>query len=151
MTFGKNNYAFIDSQNLNLAIRDQGWILDWLKFRIYLKEKYNVAVAYLFVGYVPGNASLYLSLQKCGYILIFKPTMELPDGRVKGNVDTELVLYTMIEYKNYNKAIIVTGDGDFYCLIRYLREQNKLETLIVPNIFKYSGLLKKAAAKKLVL
>ena len=145
----ENNYAFIDSQNLNLAIREQGWVLDWIKFRRYLKEKYGIIEAYLFIGYVEGNSNLYRALQKYGYILIFKPTMKLPDGRVKGNVDAELVLYTMIEYKNYNKAIIVTGDGDFCCLIQYLREQNKLETLLVPNFLRYSGLLKRAATKQI--
>ena len=30
------NYAFIDSQNVNLVIRDIGWKLDWSKFRIYI-------------------------------------------------------------------------------------------------------------------
>jgi uncharacterized LabA/DUF88 family protein len=41
----------------------------------------------------------------------------LPSGRVKGNVDAELVLHTMIEYDNYSKAIIISGDGDFFCLV----------------------------------
>jgi len=40
MKIGANNYAFIDSQNLNLSIREQGWVLDFKKFRIYLKDKY---------------------------------------------------------------------------------------------------------------
>lgn len=141
------NFAFIDSQNVNLAIKDQGWVLDWLRFRKYLSDKYNVSRAYLFIGFVEGNNDLYSSLQQNGYILIFKPTMELPDGKVKGNVDAELVLYSMIEYSNYDKAVIVTGDGDFYCLVKYLRERGKLAVLLVPNFFKYSGLLKKSAGK----
>ena len=37
-----NNYAFIDSQNLNLGIQKLGWKLDYRKFRVYLKEKYNI-------------------------------------------------------------------------------------------------------------
>jgi len=53
----QNNYAFIDSQNVNLAIRDQGWVLDWGKFRIYLREKYGVERAYFFIGYVHENKS----------------------------------------------------------------------------------------------
>ena len=141
----ENNYAFIDSQNVNLAIRDQGWVLDWVKFRVYLKEKYKVTKAYLFVGYVEGNVNLYRALQEYGYILIFKPTMDLPDGRVKGNVDAELVLQAMIEYPNYQKAVIITWDGDFYCLVDYLKSQNKLLKLIIPNRYKYSSLLRKFA------
>jgi len=45
-----NNYAFIDSQNLNLAIREQGWLLDFKRFRVYLAEKYAVNKAFLFIG-----------------------------------------------------------------------------------------------------
>jgi len=143
----KNNYAFIDSQNLNLAIREQGWQLDFKKFRKYLEDKYKVSKAFIFIGYVPTNESLYISLQEYGYILIFKPTLSSPDGRVKGNIDAELVLHTMIEYPNYDKAVIVTGDGDFHCLIEYLNKQNKLERLIVPNRYKFSSLLRKFASK----
>jgi len=65
---------------------------------------------------------------------------------VKGNCDAELVLQTMIDYDKYQKAIIVSGDGDFACLVRHLKKQKKLEKVLVPNIRKYSALLKKAAA-----
>lgn len=142
-----NNYAFIDSQNLNLAIREQGWILDFSRFRKYLMENYSVTKAFLFIGYLPGNQGLYTALQKEGFVLIFKPTLSLPDGRVKGNVDAELVLHTMIEYPNYDKAIIVTGDGDFACLIEYLMAKEKLLRLIVPNRNRYSSLLAKLRPK----
>ncbi len=77
-----------------------------------------------------------------GYHIIFKPTMELPDGLVKGNVDAELVLHTMIQYKNFNQAIIVSGDGDFFCLIEYLANEKKLLHLFTPNK-NYSRLFKK--------
>ena len=141
----RNNFAFIDSQNLNLAIRELGWALDFKRFRRYLADKYGVTKAFIFIGYIPTNESLYTSLQEYGYILIFKPSLFLPDGRVKGNIDAELVLHTMIEFPNYDKAIIVTGDGDFCCLIEYLRRQNKLEKLIIPNRYKFSSLLRKFA------
>ena len=143
MKKSQNNYAFIDSQNLNLSIRDQGWILDFGKFKQFLRDKYRVTHAFLFIGYIYENQDLYISLQKDGYILIFKPTLSLPDGRVKGNVDAELVLHAMIEYDNYDKALIVTGDGDFYCLVDYLVKKNKLLKLMVPNRNKFSSLLRK--------
>ena len=134
-------YAFIDSQNLNLGVRSQGWQLDWRKFRQYLRNKYNVNSAFLFIGYLPGNEALYTKMQQMGYIVILKPTMELPDGSIKGNVDAELVLHSMIEFPNYDKAIIVTGDGDFYCLIEYLVQKNKLLHLFTPSKH-YSKLFK---------
>jgi len=141
----KNNYAFIDSQNLNLSIRDQGWKLDFKRFRRYLHDKYDVAKAFLFIGYVATNETLYTSLQEYGYILIFKPTLPLPGGNVKGNIDTELVLHAMIEYPTYDKAVIVAGDGDYHCLVDYLKRQGKLHKLLIPNKLKFSSLLRKFA------
>lgn len=149
MKKSENNNAFIDSQNLNLAIREQGWILDFKRFRIYLKDKYKVSKAFLFIGYIPRNRFLYTRLQESGYIVIFKPTFQRKGGEVKGNIDAELVLHTMIEFNNYDKAVIVTGDGDFYCLIDYLYKQRKLLKLLIPNVFKYSKLLKPFAPNKI--
>ncbi len=138
-----NNYAFIDSQNLNLAIRDQGWKLDFRRYRKYLNDKYSIEKAFLFIGFIPTNESLYTSLQKDGFILVFKPTLYLPNGTPKGNVDAELVLHTMIEYSNFDKALIVSGDGDFYCLADYLRGKNKLLKVMIPNQKRYSSLYRK--------
>ncbi len=142
MTPKENNYAFIDSQNLNLSIRELGWKLDWRRFRVYLKEKYSVTKAFLFIGFVEGNNDLYKSLQDAGFICIFKPTLKYKDGTTKGNCDAEFVLQVMIEYPNYDKAVMVTGDGDFYCLAKYLIENEKLEVIVVPNRDKFSALLK---------
>jgi uncharacterized LabA/DUF88 family protein len=142
-------FAFIDSQNVNLGIKSSGWQLDFNKFRVYLKEKYKVEKAYLFIGHIAGNEKLYTSLQECGYVLVFKPTLEFRKNKVrvtKGNVDAELVLHTMIQWKNFDRAIIVSGDGDFYCLIEYLFDKNKLEKILVPSR-KYSSLLRKFAEK----
>ncbi len=138
-----NNFAFIDSQNLNLGIRDAGWQLDFARFRVYLKEKYGVTKAYLFIGYIENNQSLYTALQNFGYVLVFKHVLEYQPGKVKGNVDAELVLHTMIEWQNYDGAVIVSGDGDFHCLVTHHIEQDKLCKVLVPNQKKYSALLKK--------
>src|SRR6185312_8386406 len=129
-------------QNLNLAIRELGWKIDWKRFRIYLSENYAVTKAFLFIGYIEGNSQLYAALQEAGFICIFKPTLKYKDGTTKGNCDAELVLQAMIEFDDYEKAIIVTGDGDFYCLVKYLSEKDKLAALMIPNRFRFSALLK---------
>lgn len=139
----ENNYAFIDSQNVNLSIRDLGWRLDFKRFRIYLREKYQVSKAFLFIGYIQSNNNLYSQLQTAGFICIFKPTLKYKHRKTKGNCDAELVLQTMIEYQNYNGAVIVTGDGDFHCLVKYLIQQDKLKKILIPNQQKYSVLLKR--------
>jgi len=149
----ENNYASIDSQNVNLAIRAQGRRLDFARFRIYLKEKYAVSKAFRFIGCIPQYQDIYSFLQDAGYIVIFKPTIEYKgdDGikKPKGNVDAELVLHAMIQYQNYDQAVIVTGDGDFYCLVDYLNKQGKLNRLLIPNADKHSRLLKPFAPNKI--
>ena len=155
-------YAFIDSQNLNLgASKDlyktgkltyKGWKLDFRKFRNYLSDKFHVKVAFLFIGFIPQNQQLYNKLKSDGYKLIFKPTIKDNLGQSKGNVDAELVLHSAaIEYPNYDKAIIVSGDGDFHCLHEYLKTNNKLLGIIIPNKFSESSLLKKFQEFKVFL
>jgi uncharacterized LabA/DUF88 family protein len=153
----KITYAFIDSQNLNLGIRNnikskdgkiiyKGWKLDFHKFRKYLTDKYQVSTAFLFIGEVPKYRNLYKHLKKCGFSIIFKPTLnKYSNGKTvtKGNVDCELVLYSSAKLINdFDDAIIVSGDGDFYCLYEYLIEKNKLKKILIPNKFSYSSLLR---------
>lgn len=154
-------YAFIDSQNLNLGVQRNGWKLDWRKFRQYLQKEYNVTHAYMFIGYMSENEALYEHMYELGYLIVLKRTLDVtavhevvPEGETakppekaedkppfKGNVDAELVLHAMKDLPNYDKAIIVSGDGDFFCLAEYLAEQNKLSHILVPN-WQYSSLLK---------
>jgi len=160
-----NVYAFIDSQNLNLGTQKVGFKMDWRRFRKFLAEKYNVTHAFMFIGYMSENEALYEHMHELGYLIALKPTLDIssqqPDGEVhkapehatgpddkpiekpvvKGNIDADLVLYAMKELPNYDKAIIVSGDGDFLSLVEYLAEQNKLLHIMTPN-WQYSSLLK---------
>lgn len=146
-------YAFIDSQNLNLGTNKdiyrnkkliyKGWKLDFNKFRRYLSDKFRVQNAFLFIGYIRKNEKMYKQLKSYGYHMVFKPTVKDNQGKAKGNVDAELVLYSAaIEFSNYDKAIIVSGDGDFYCLHNFLEKNNKLLNIIIPNRHSESGLLR---------
>jgi uncharacterized LabA/DUF88 family protein len=145
----QTNQAFIDGTNLHLTMVNIGWQLDYSKFRIYLSEHYGVGKAYYFIGYVPDNADLYTSLQSYGYILIFKPTLEIKGGKIKGNCDAEMVLQAMIELHHYEKAVLVTSDGDFACLAKYLNSIDKLRCVLAPCKTGCSHLLKKAAGSKI--
>jgi uncharacterized LabA/DUF88 family protein len=143
------NYAFIDGTNLHQTMKKVGWELDYHRFRVYLSEHYGVSKAYYFFGYIPEYTSLYTYLQAAGYILVFKPILKTPDGKIKGNCDAELVLQAMKDINNYEKAIIVSSDGDFYCLVTYLRENKKLECVLAPRRELCSKLLKTAAIERI--
>src|SRR4030042_2385993 len=140
-----NNYAFIDGTNLYKSIADAGWSLSHHKFRIYLKDKYKITNAYMFYGYHPDYEDIYYALERAGFKLIFKPTTKKSCGGIKGNVDAELVLTVRDKIDEFDKAIIVAGDGDYYCLIKYLVEKNKLLKILIPNKNNYSSLLRQYA------
>lgn len=142
-------YAFIDSQNLNLGIRDQGWKLDFARFRVYLKDKYKVSKAFLFIGFIEKNQKMYDFLESAGYKLVFKPVV-IHNGKPKGNVDAELVVWTMksVYEGKCDKVIIVTGDGDFAILADFLLTKKKLSKFIVPNRKKMSVLIKRVFVKR---
>lgn len=141
-------YAFIDSQNLNVSTQKLGWKMDWRKFRQFLSDKYGVTKAFMFIGYVPEFEDMYMQLHESGYAVVLKPTFDMTRPRpettektekeeekrqTKGNIDADLVLWAMKEMKDYDKAVIVSGDGDFYTLVEYLEEQGKLLKLLAPS------------------
>ena len=153
-----NNYAFIDSQNLNLGVQNAGFKIDWRKFRRFLTNDYGVEKAYMFIGYIEANENLYEYMHELGYLVVLKPTIDIKiteeeqnnnqtheltinKQNIKGNIDADLVLQVMKELNNFNQAVIVSGDGDFYSLIEYLIQINKLKNLMTPN-WKSSTLLK---------
>lgn len=142
-------YAFIDGQNLYQGVAEQGWKLDYARFRVYLKDKYKVTKAYLFIGYIPQNQDLYTELQEAGYLLKFKPVLHLGQNLKQGNVDADLVLNVMRYYKEYSGAVIITGDGDFDTTVKYLKKKGKLTVVLSPDSEKCSALLKIAAQDKI--
>jgi uncharacterized LabA/DUF88 family protein len=55
----------------------------------------------------------------------------------------------MIDIEKYVGAVIISGDGDFACLVDHLYKEDKLRTLIVPNEKRFSKFLKQAAKEKI--
>lgn len=137
------NYAFIDAQNLHAGVESLGWKMDHKKFRDYLDAEYGVKKAYMFLGFMEEHQPLYSALQEAGFILYFKPLVRHDESAIKGNVDADMVLQTMIDIERYNQAVIVSGDGDFAGLIRHLASVNKLKQVIIPNRSTYSSLFKR--------
>lgn len=128
-------YAFIDAANLHTAIKRANWDIDYTRFRVWLSDVLNVEKAYLFIGLIPQNYQLYHNLQEAGYELVFKPTVVDPNGQVKGNCDADLVLEVVRGYyeQKFDKAVIVSSDGDFHSLVSFLKEKKVLKTLVSPS------------------
>ncbi len=143
------NYAFIDGQNffksvhaLEQEVEALEVQLDLREFRVYLAEKHAVKVAYYFIGYLSRYRNLYTLLARQGYELRFKE-VATNEGAIKGNVDVNLTLQSMVDYCRYDKAVLVTSDGDYACLVEYLHNQGKLECLIACSRGGCSYLLRK--------
>jgi uncharacterized LabA/DUF88 family protein len=151
----KTIYAFIDAQNLHSGVNNSftyfsgkgkkseynGWKLDMRKLFIYLQQKHNVSKAFLFMGDDPNYSKMRQDFKSYGYEIVLKPHITDKSGKVKGNCDAELVLHACkIQFKNYDRAVIISGDGDFYCLVEDLIKEQKLASLFIPNEFRYSRL-----------
>lgn len=135
-------YAFIDAQNIHLCARQDGWTLDWKNFWILLREKFAVRKAYIFIGYLERNSDLYRFLKQLGYTLVFKETSQF-EGKIKGNVDVELAVRSVLDLHYYSKAVIVSNDGDFSYLCKELSERKKLGGVVCTSPKAASGILKR--------
>jgi len=129
-----NNFAYIDGANLYKGVASLGWNMDYRRFRVWLTEKYGVKSAYLFIGLIPKYKELYKYLQECGFTLIFKEVIYDKDGKPKGNCDADLVLQAACDtYENkYKKAVIVSSDGDYAGLVKFLQLKEKIIALLSP-------------------
>ncbi|OGI72633.1 hypothetical protein A3J61_00625 [Candidatus Nomurabacteria bacterium RIFCSPHIGHO2_02_FULL_38_15] len=143
--------AYIDSANLHRASNELGFDIDYKKFRGWLRQKYGVEKAYIFIGLIPKNAKRYDYLQRCGFILIFKETISV-EKIIKGNCDAELVLNSISDFykKEFDKCILISGDGDFACLAEFLQKENALLNVLAPNKNKCSFLLRNKYAVELM-
>ena len=127
MIFKENNFAYIDGANLYRGIEKSGWRLDYRRFRVWLSEKYSVKKAYIFLGLIPRYKELYKYLQEAGFVLVFKEVVYDDRGEPKGNCDADLVLQAARDtYESkFDKAVLVSSDGDYAGLVKFLLEREK--------------------------
>ncbi len=173
--FSKLNIAFIDAQNLHfgttkcnvcadrLSIDTReikfsdctcgfAWKVNLTKFRIYLRENYHVSEAYYFLGYLEDkHGDLYQAIQKAGFIVMFKEHTKLHKSAKKGNIDTDLVFEIMknlIDNNDFERVILVSGDGDYKKVVDYLILKNRFEKLLFPNKKFASSLYKELGSER---
>lgn len=143
------NFAYIDNQNLYMATQraDDPWDIDMRRFRVYLKEKYNVVKAYLFMGaFELSHQEMYSRFNDYGYALVFREHSENLRGKKKGNVDVDVVFEMMRDnFTNaqMRKIILVSGDGDYFRTVEYLLKVNKFERILLPSHKNASSLYKR--------
>lgn len=142
--------AYIDGANLYNGIKALRWNFDYARFRVWLREKYSVEQAYLFIGLVPKYRDLYTRLQEQGYTLVFREIIYDSAGKPKGNCDADLVVAAMKDAfeSKFDEAILVSSDGDYTPLVVFLLERGAMGRIISPyRTEKCSVLLKRTGAK----
>ena len=146
----QKNAAYIDGANLHNGIKSLSWDFDYKRFRVWLREKYAVEQAYLFIGMMPKYAELYTRLQEQGYTLVFKDVIYDNNGKAKGNCDADLVVSAMQDaYENkFDNAVLVSSDGDYAPLVKFLIAKEKMLAVVSPyETQKCSVLLKRTGVK----
>jgi len=146
----ENNIAFIDAQNLHLWTQTENWKIDFKRFRIYLKEKFKVDEAYFFLWFInDDHQTMYRKIQKAGFILEFRDHNSNMLWKKKWNVDVDIVyqiMHRLLEEDDFNKIVLVSWDGDYIKLVKYLIRKDRLNKILFPNK-NFSSLYRKIQPK----
>jgi uncharacterized LabA/DUF88 family protein len=147
----KVNIAYIDAANVDRALKSLNWKIDYARFRVWLKDKYQIERAYIFIGLIPKYSDLYTYLSDAGFTLVFKEVVyQNGSDTPKGNCDTDLIMQAMSDYYegNLNKAVLVSSDGDYAPLVKKFNEKDSFYAVVSPALSnKCSILLKKIGVK----
>ena len=142
----EKNFAYIDGANLHKGVESLKWKLDYRRFRSWIRQKFGIINAHLFIGLMPKHADLYTLLQSMGYELVFKEVIYDGAGKAKGNCDAELVLKAVRDYYENEPefVLLVSSDGDYAPLIRFWQEKKVRCAIVSPApVAKCSILLKR--------
>jgi uncharacterized LabA/DUF88 family protein len=122
---GKNVAVFVDVANVFYAAKAAGVDIDYV---LLLKEATagrDLVRAYAYTGLDPENENqrnFHSFLGRHGFKVVSKDIRKYGDGRVKANLDIELVVDMMKTARNLDVAVVVSGDGDFAPAIRAVQE-----------------------------
>ncbi|MDR2538995.1 MAG: NYN domain-containing protein [Bifidobacteriaceae bacterium] len=143
------NICYIDGQNLLMSTLTSPFALkiDVRLFLPFLQQKYKVSEAHYFVGkYEESKTNFYKALKKSGFSVDFREHNYGMISNKKGNVDTDIVFEMMRTYskrKDFDKIILVSGDGDYYRTVKFLIEEQKFSKILLPSHENASWLYKK--------
>jgi len=121
-------YVFIDASNIIYGCRASNWKMDFEKLYGYLTKRFEAKKVLYYAGVEKGNAkqlSFYNKMRGFGYDLVLKEVKKYwsEDGKIirKANADVDLTFEAMLYWNEYDRAVFLTGDGDFYRLIAHVK------------------------------
>ena len=123
---GKNVAVFVDVANIFYAAKAAGVDIDYVTLLKAASAGRDLVRAYAYTGLDPDNENqrnFHDFLRRSNYKVVSKDIRKYGDGKVKANLDIELVVDMMKTARNLDIAIVVSGDGDFAPAIRAVQEQ----------------------------
>lgn len=124
--------AFVDAANIIYGTKAEKWFIDLNKLLRYLKGKYGVSKAFFYYGKDSKNEKEERFLKKVkdfGYTLRVKEIKRF-GKKTKANCDVDLTMDILLKMKEYKQAIILSGDGDFAPLLKYIISKRKKVVVI---------------------
>ena len=122
----KNVAVFVDVANIFYAAKAAGVDIDYVTLLKAASAGRDLVRAYAYTGLDPDNENqrnFHDFLRRSNYKVVSKDIRKYGDGKVKANLDIELVVDMMKTARNLDIAIVVSGDGDFAPAIRAVQEQ----------------------------
>src|SRR5437667_3793639 len=122
---GKNVAVFVDVANIFYAAKAAGVDIDYVTLLKSATAGRDFVRAYAYTGLDPENENqrnFHSFLSRHGYKVVSKDIRKYGDGKVKANLDIELVVDMLKTARNLDIAIVVSGDGDFAPAIRAVQE-----------------------------
>jgi uncharacterized LabA/DUF88 family protein len=122
---GKNVAVFVDVANIFYAAKAAGVDIDYVTLLKSATAGRDLVRAYAYTGLDPDNENqrnFHEFLRRSNYKVVSKDIRKYGDGKVKANLDIELVVDMMKTARNLDIAIVVSGDGDFAPAIRAVQE-----------------------------
>lgn len=126
--------VFIDAANLESAVKDAGWWIDYEKLKNYLRSEANlVQIRFYCVRHDSENQNRFFAfLKKRGYRLVTKPLKKIAvydqgdcSHLRKANFDVEIALDAYMAKEDYDTLVLFSGDSDFKYLVEALRKGSK--------------------------
>ena len=118
------------------------WI--WSGLGFILRKSTKSRLHTIFLGAVSDeNEKLYTAIQTAGYVLVFREHHQSMIEKKKGNVDTDIVFAVMkaiADREKFDQVILVSGDGDYFKMVKYLMLKNRFKKLLYPNRKSMSSL-----------
>lgn len=127
-------YVFIDAANIFYTQRTLGWRVSYERLKHYFEEECRANLGKVFVYTAtdsdrPQQKKFLNMLERNGYILRTKEVKRIRVAKGvyewKGDFDVELAIDALDHLKEYDTAILLSGDSDFAPIVKRMKDNGK--------------------------